>query len=48
MILKNKIIKVLKNCFDPETPIDLWNLGLIYDIKLSDGHEEKTDVHIIM
>mgnify|MGYP000010512945 FL=1 len=48
MILKNKIIKVLKNCFDPEIPIDLWNLGLIYDIKLSDGHEEKTDVHIIM
>ena len=48
MILKNKIIKVLKNCFDPEIPIDLWNLGLIYDIKLSDDNEKKTNVHIIM
>ena len=48
MILKNKIIKVLKNCFDPEIPIDLWNLGLIYDIKLFDDNEEKVDVHIIM
>ena len=34
MILKEKIVGVLKNCFDPEIPIDLWNLGLIYDIKL--------------
>lgn len=48
MILKNKIIEVLKNCFDPEIPIDLWNLGLIYDIKLSKDNEKKTDVHIIM
>ena len=48
MILKNKIIEVLKNCFDPEIPIDLWNLGLIYDIKLFDDNEEKVDVDIIM
>jgi metal-sulfur cluster biosynthetic enzyme len=48
MILREKIIEVLKNCFDPEIPIDLWNLGLIYDIKLSDNSEKKVDVHIIM
>lgn len=48
MILKNKIIEVLKNCFDPEIPIDLWNLGLIYDIKLSDDNKKKADVHIVM
>ena len=32
MKLKNKIIDILKQCYDPEIPIDLWNLGLIYDI----------------
>ena len=26
------IINVLKQCYDPEIPVDLWNLGLIYDI----------------
>ena len=26
----NAVIEVLKQCFDPEIPIDLWNLGLIY------------------
>ena len=31
MIKKSDVIEVLKTCFDPEIPIDLWNLGLIYD-----------------
>jgi len=34
LINKDKVISVLKQCFDPEIPIDLWNLGLIYDIKI--------------
>ena len=34
MELKNKIIKILKQCYDPEIPVDLWSLGLIYDIVL--------------
>ena len=33
-INKNKIIEVLKQCYDPEIPVDLWNLGLIYDINI--------------
>lgn len=31
------IISILKECYDPEIPIDLWNLGLIYDIKISEN-----------
>jgi len=42
-ISKEEIISILKECYDPEIPIDLWNLGLIYDIKLS-----KNEVNIIM
>ena len=29
-----KIIEILQTCYDPEIPIDLWNLGLIYDITI--------------
>ena len=39
MEMKEKIINVLKECYDPEIPIDLWNLGLIYDINLKEENE---------
>jgi len=40
-ITKNQVINILKQCYDPEIPIDLWQLGLIYDIQIinnSDNH----------
>ena len=43
MIQKDKIIEILQTCYDPEIPIDLWNLGLIYDIKINDDN-----VYILM
>ena len=30
--LKTKIIEVLRTCFDPEIPVDIYELGLIYKI----------------
>lgn len=30
--IKEEVIKVLKTCYDPEIPVDVWELGLIYDI----------------
>ncbi len=30
--LKSKIIEVLKTCYDPEIPVDIYELGLIYKI----------------
>jgi len=36
MINNDQIIDVLKQCYDPEIPVDLWNLGLIYDINIDD------------
>ena len=35
MINKKEIIEILKTCYDPEIPIDLWNLGLIYNISIN-------------
>ena len=48
MIKKENIIEKIKTCYDPEIPIDLWNLGLIYDIKIKEGKTKKTDVRILM
>ena len=35
-ILGEKIIKTIKTIFDPEIPVDIYELGLIYDIKVED------------
>ncbi len=32
--LKEDIIKAIKQVYDPEIPVDVWELGLIYDIKI--------------
>ena len=49
MITEKKVIQILKQCYDPEIPIDLYNLGLIYEIKIQEAFEEdKSDINIIM
>jgi|TARA_R110000823_G_scaffold263852_1_gene384147 FeS assembly SUF system protein len=35
-MLKDKIIQQLKTVFDPEIPVDVYELGLIYDIDIQD------------
>ena len=32
----NEIIVVLKTIFDPEIPVDIYELGLIYEVKIND------------
>jgi FeS assembly SUF system protein len=34
--LEEKIIGVLKSCYDPEIPVDIFELGLIYEIEIDD------------
>ena len=34
--LEEKIIEVLKTCYDPEIPVDIFELGLIYEIEIDD------------
>ena len=43
-ILGEKIIKTIKTIFDPEIPVDIYELGLIYDVMIN----EDFDVKIIM
>ena len=43
MITKEQVIEVLKKIYDPEIPVDIWELGLIYDIDIKGD-----DVTILM
>ena len=39
-----RIVEKLKECYDPEITIDIYNLGLIYDVKVT----EDCCVHVLM
>lgn len=39
--LRDRIIETIKTCYDPEIPVDIWELGLIYDIAINDGNDVK-------
>ncbi len=32
--LKEKVVEAIKTIYDPEIPVDIWELGLIYDLKI--------------
>lgn len=34
--LEQEVIQTLKTCYDPEIPVDIYELGLIYEIKIDD------------
>jgi len=36
MVTKEQVIDVLHTCYDPEIPVNLVDLGLIYDVQIDD------------
>lgn len=42
--LGEKIVRVIKTVYDPEIPVDVYELGLIYDVMVN----EDNDVKVIM
>ena len=39
--LMQRVIDEIKTCFDPEIPVDIWELGLIYELDLNENKELK-------
>lgn len=37
MSLKDKVIEALKKIYDPEIPVNVYDLGLVYDLEVSDS-----------
>ena len=33
-ILKEKVIEKIQEIFDPEIPVNIWDLGLIYEVNI--------------
>jgi FeS assembly SUF system protein len=42
--IESKVVDVLKTCYDPEIPVDIYQLGLIYDV----AFDEEKGVQITM
>ena len=44
MELKDKVIAEIKKIYDPEIPVNIYELGLIYDIIIDDTNNVKIDM----
>lgn len=42
--MKERIVAALKNVYDPEMPVNIWDLGLIYGVEV----EEPGRVRVVM
>jgi len=42
--LNDKIVEKLRTCYDPEIPVNIYDLGLIYEVKV----EPTADVYVKM
>ena len=43
-LLKESVINVIKSCYDPEIPVNIWELGLIYSVDV----DEDNNMRIVM
>jgi FeS assembly SUF system protein len=34
-ILETEIIEALRTCYDPEIPVNIYEMGLVYDLKIN-------------
>jgi FeS assembly SUF system protein len=42
--LENNIVSMLKTIYDPEIPVDIYELGLIYEVKISKENDVTIDM----
>lgn len=46
-MLREKAIETLRRVYDPEVPVNVYDLGLIYEIKISDDLKEMEVVYTL-
>mgnify|MGYP000344328872 FL=1 len=44
LIIEERIVEVLKTVYDPEIPVDIYNLGLIYRIEVHEDASLEVDM----
>ena len=42
--IEERIVDILKTVYDPEIPIDIWNLGMIYRIDVQESRHVDIDM----
>lgn len=42
--LENKIVDMLKTIYDPEIPVDIFELGLIYEVRIDENQNVEIDM----
>ena len=47
MDLENKIVETLKTIYDPEIPVDVYELGLIYEVKIDKDFNVEIEMTLI-
>ncbi|MBQ2196877.1 MAG: DUF59 domain-containing protein [Prevotella sp.] len=43
-MIEERIVDVLKTVYDPEIPVDIWNLGMIYRVDVDDDGNVEIDM----
>jgi metal-sulfur cluster biosynthetic enzyme len=47
-VTQEEVLSALKQCYDPEIPVNIVDLGLIYDVRFEVAPEDKQDVTVDM
>ena len=47
-VTQEEVLSALKQCYDPEIPVNIVDLGLIYEVRFEPASEDKQDVTVDM
>ena len=47
-VTEQDVMSALKSCYDPEIPVNIVDLGLIYSVKFDPAPDDKQDVNVDM
>ena len=42
--VREQVIEILKTCYDPEIPVDIYELGLIYTVEVQENGDTRVEM----